>query len=385
MNHVNINTNPCSSCGMCVVSCSQKAITFDYDENGFYRPNVNESKCTDCGTCIKVCYKYLEPQIPFENIFREKPVYGAWSKNIETVKTSSSGGVGYELTAHFFEKAYKICGCIFDAPNDSCKHIIAETTEDLGAIKTSKYLQSNIVESFSRFEKNEKYLVVGTPCQIYGLRKWIQLKRWENNFILIDFFCHGTPSFNLWRKYKEYICQTFLLDSEWKSVNFRKKNHESKWHKNAISIHDSQGKSYEKNQAFSKDLFFKFFLNNSCLNETCYKCKVRLDYCASDIRIADFWGPKYTTNNDGVSLVIVNTPKGEKVWEDIKDKLAFEKCAFDDLVFSQPTRFLSSHCKQLITLNELRSSKSLYRIYIKYFRRSILQKGLSYLRRRLLK
>ena len=359
--------NPCSSCGLCVIVCSNKAINFCRNEEGFYEPTVMVEKCTDCGICIKVCYKYLKEKVPFENAFKEKIIYGAWSKNIETVKTSSSGGIGYELTSHFFEKGYKICGCVFDAPNDSCKHIIAETDTDLEAIKTSKYLQSNTIEAFSQFKKDVNYLIVGTPCQIYGLRNYIHLKKWEDNFILIDFFCYGTPSFNLWKKYKSYLSKKNEISNNLKNVNFRKKNFESKWHQNAISIQDCSGRKFVQNFAYSESLFFKFFLNGSCLNEACYQCKMRLDHCASDIRIADFWGKKYATNEWGVSLVITNTNKGKQSFDEIITKLEMEICNFHDLQNSQGCRFVTPNKKRRIVLNELKSEINLDEIYRKHF------------------
>ena len=385
MNINRVGSNPCSSCGLCVVACSQDAITFSYDENGFYRPTVNDNKCNDCGICCKVCYKYLDEKSPFENVFKNKPIYAAWSKEKSTVLSSSSGGVGYELTSYYDSIGYNVCGVIFDAAGDVCKHIIAKSKKDIEAIKASKYLQSYTIDAFSQLKKDEKYVVVGTPCQIYGLRKWIQLKEWEDNFILVDFFCHGTPGFNLWKKYKKYICEKYELDSKWEFVNFRKKNPESKWHKNAISIRDSSGKKFEKSRAFSEDLFFKFFLNNSCLNEACYKCKLRLDYCASDIRIGDFWGQKYAANDDGVSLVIINTPKGEEIWKEIKDKFTIEKCNYEDLKLSQPIRYFTVYPKRATILKALKDNKPLEKIHDKYFSRSILRKGLSYVMRRIRK
>ena len=385
---MNINkhgVNPCSSCGVCVVSCPQNAIAFDHDEKGFYKPTVNENKCSICGICCKVCYKYLDENSPFENTFKNKSVYAAWSKDKNTVITSSSGGVGYELTSYYYNAGYNICGVIFDAPNNICKHIIANSKDNVEAIKTSKYLQSYTIDAFSQFQKNRKYIVVGTPCQIYGLRKWIQLKKWEENFILVDFFCYGTPSFNLWKKYKDFICKKYQLDSKWDSVNFRKQGFVSKWHSYSKFIQDINSKTYEQNRAVSEDLFFKFFLNKSCLNDSCYSCKLRLDYCVSDIRIGDFWGPKYAANEDGVSLVITNTKRGKSVLEEIKEKLVIEKCNYEDLVLSQPTRYLTINHKRSIILNMLAGRKSLDKIYSKHFRRSILHRGLSYLKRRLLK
>jgi coenzyme F420-reducing hydrogenase beta subunit len=380
MSNINTIGNPCSSCGLCAVSCSHKAIDFKLDIEGFLKPTVNKN-CTDCGICTKVCYKYLEERIFFENIFKDKLIYSARSKNRDVILSSSSGGVGYELTQFYKGKGYKICGCIFDAPNDVCKHIITENENDLEAIKTSKYLQSYTIEAFSQFGKSEKYLVAGTPCQIYGLRKFIQLKKWEDNFILVDFFCHGTPSFNLWKKYKEYIVENKQLDVNFKNVNFREKNPESKWHKNAMLIEDFQGRKFVKNMAFSEDLFFKFFLNNSCLNEACYQCKLRLDYCASDLRIADFWGPKYAGNDDGVSLVIANTEKGKAVWGEIRHLLVSEKCTFEDLQQSQGTRFISLNSKRDKILAELNECTPLDKLWTKYFRQSVVKRGFSYFKR----
>ena len=391
---MNINKkghNPCSSCGVCVIACPRNAITFERNADGFFEPTILPEKCTDCDICTKVCYKYLPAKKPFENTFKGKSIYGAWSKDSEIVKVSTSGGVGYELTTYFFGKGYKICGCIFDVPNNDCKHIIAETLEDLEAIRTSKYLQSNTIEAFSQFKKDEKYLVVGTPCQIYGLRKYIQMKKWEDHFVLVDFFCHGTPSFNLWEKYKEYLTQKYGLSSEFENVNFREKNLESKWRKNAISIRDFQGRKFVKNKAFRDDLFFKFFLNNSCLNDACCECKLRLDHCESDIRIADFWGIKYISKEYewGVNLVVINTEKGQQSFDEIIPKLSIENCNFADLQNSQGHRFIASSQKREVILKELQSKESLEKIFRKHFglkdfiKRTVGYRGLAVIKRKI--
>ena len=329
--------NPCSSCGVCAIACPAKCITIAHNEEGFYRPIVDEDKCTSCGICKTVCYQYLETQDPFINYFHDKTIYGAWSKNEQIRLTTSSGGVGHELISCAVNNGSKACGVIFDAENDQCKHALANTIRGAEQFKSSKYLQSYTPEAFSQFVKDEKYIVVGTPCQIYGLRQWLKLKKWEDNFILIDFFCHGTPTYLLWTKYKEYIKKKYALRA-FNEVKFRSKE-KSSWHKNAMKISDISKKQYIQTNAFAEDLFFKFFLSDTYLNDSCYKCKLRLDQCASDIRLADFWGKKYEENEKGVTLVTINTDRGKVFYENVVNTLTIEHCSFSDLQQSQPRRF----------------------------------------------
>jgi coenzyme F420-reducing hydrogenase beta subunit len=363
--------NSCCSCGMCAVTCRRNAVTLKRNKDGFYAPAIDVELCTDCGICLKVCYQYLKRKDIFKNAFEDKHIYAAWSKNPDTVMTCSSGGAGYELTSYFYDKGYNICGVIFDASNDNCKHIIAHTREDLEAIKTSKYLQSYTVGAFSQFKEGEKYLVIGTPCQIYGLRKWIQMKKQEDNFILVDFFCEGTPSFNLWVKYKDYLSRKTQLGKILKNVCFRFKDRQYRgatWHKNAMLLRDISDKTLIQPMAFNNNLFFKLFLNVSCLNTSCYECQLRMDGCAADIRIADFWGEKYAERNDGVSLVIANTEKGQTIWDEIRHCFDVEECSFEDLMRSQTARYHKEN-KRDITLAELRNADAaLEDIYNQYHR-----------------
>jgi len=352
--------NPCSSCGVCAVACPTNCITITHNKDGFYRPVVDENKCTSCGLCKKVCYQYLETPEPFVNYFQDKAIYGAWSKDEETRLASSSGGVGHELIKAALQNGYKACGVIFDAEKDICKHQLAQTAQEAEKFRSSKYLQSYTPEAFSQFRKDEKYLVVGTPCQIYGLRQWLKLKKWEGNFILIDFFCHGTPTFLLWKKYQEYIRKKYALHA-FKEVKFRSKE-KSSWHSYAMKISDISNKEYLKTNAFAEDLFFKFFLSDSCLNDSCYNCLLRLDHCSSDIRLADFWGSKYRADKKGVSLVTINTSKGKHFYKDLTERIENDIWTFYDLEDSQPLRFHTKK-KSHHVMNLLASEFGINQIY----------------------
>jgi hypothetical protein len=93
---------------------------------------------------------------------------------------------------------------------------------------------------------------------------------------------------------------------------------------------------------------------------------MRLDTCASDIRLADFWGAKYRYDEEGVSLVTINTEKGSSLFDQVSSSLTIEKCSFDDLQDSQPKRFqLINKEKRDQVLDLLQGSKGLNDIYRK--------------------
>jgi len=353
--------NPCCSCGVCAIICPVSSIEIGMDESGFYRPKVNEDVCKQCGVCKEVCYKYLQSPENNQHFFKDKKIFGAWSKDEDVVKMSSSGGVGGELIVHGLSKGYLSCGVIFEPEKERCQHILAESKEVAQAFCGSKYLQSFTAGAFSQFQPDKKYIVVGTPCQIYGLRQYIKLKKWEDNFILVDFFCHGTPSYLLWQKYKEYLKTHHDVDAL-KEVWFRSKEN-GKWHENAVRVDDTTGNRYFEPEAFKKDLFFKFFHSNSCLNDSCPRCLLRHDICSSDIRVADFWGGKYKDNEKGVSLVALNTKKGEGFFAEIKERLVTENCTFADLQDSQRHRYYIVHKRASKVMHLLKTDMELLEIY----------------------
>ena len=119
---------------------------------------------------------------------------------------SSSGGVAYELGRWAIRNGYKVVGTTYDMEQDRAVWKIADKESELSLFSGSKYIQSIPSGIISQFNKQDKYLVVGTPCQIAGLVKYIETKRFDRNkFLLVDFHCHGVPSYIVWDKYVEYV------------------------------------------------------------------------------------------------------------------------------------------------------------------------------------
>lgn len=297
----------CYGCGVCAIACGKKIIDITLNEQGFYVPVIkNEALCTECGLCVEVCsFQHKElGQNPTDNIRS----YAAWSKGENVRKQCSSGGVAYEVSKLLIGEGYRICAVRYEVEKGRAEHYIASNIEELVSSKGSKYLQSYTLSGFKHINRREKYLVVGTPCQIDSFRRYIQKFRCEENFILMDFFCHGVPSALMWKKY--------LRDAERKvgKVTF------VSWRNKFEGWHDSYALNIkgDKTQLCSKksqgDMFYKLFLSNLCLGRACYEsCKFKKANSSADIRIGDLWGKTYRDNKEGVSAVIALTEKGDKI------------------------------------------------------------------------
>ncbi len=314
------SSDMCSGCGVCAVVCPKKCIEIKLNEDGFYRPIVDASKCVECGVCEKYCNAYIE------NKFVEPiDVASAVLKDKKQLNTVSSGGVCYAIAKNAIEKNIKVCGVIYDYDEHIAKHIIVENIEDLEKIKGSKYFQSYTVDGFMDIFNGDKYLVFGTPCQIASIAKVAEAKNIREKLILVDFFCHGTPSMLVWRK---YICEQGNKDIE--KIDFRSK--EFGWHNFSFKFTYSDGSTSSDSK---KNMFYRMFFNNLCLNDSCYRCQYKAWKSMADIRTGDYWGDKYKENSTGVSCCVTYTQQGKEVIEDLKDICDFECEDLSDMLLSQ--------------------------------------------------
>lgn len=312
-----IGIKNCFGCGICVKSCGRKIIELKENEKGFYEPSIsNPELCINCGICTKVC-SYSHSDISLDKI--NIKTYAAWSNNPSVRKECSSGGVGYEIAKYGIINGYKIAGVRYNSSKNRAEHFVAETIEDLELTKGSKYIQSFTQEALLQLEKSEKYIVFGTPCQIDSFRRFIKLFHCEQNYILVDFLCHGVPSMRLWRKYINDVSKQVgsIIDVKWRNKDYG-------WHESwNMKIKGDSG-TYSKRWT-KQDLFYELYLGNHCLGPQCYDaCRFKLFNSSADIRIGDLWGHSYNGNNDGVSAVISFTDQGDQLIESVN-------CFFEEI------------------------------------------------------
>lgn len=303
----------CTGCGACKVMCPHNAITISLNNDGFFSPVVNAEKCVLCGLCQSVCYKFT---IIDYNIKCGASVYGVFSKNKDTLQARTSGGVAYEISKWGIEHGYKIFGVRYNLTENIAEHIIVDDIKMLDALSGSKYIQSYTSETLcsmiSDAIKNPhyKYVCIGTPCQIYGLRKVIEAKKLQNEFILIDLFCHGVPSYLVWNKYIE---EKENRVGAIKQIDFRSKV--NGWHQYTMYIKGSN-RSYKEYSC--RDIFYRYFFDNVALNDACYNCAFRKGLSMADVRLGDFLGPAYKYREDGVSAVLIVSEVGRKLLDELQ-------------------------------------------------------------------
>ena len=299
-----IDIKDCYGCGLCSVVCKYGVIDMKIDENGFFQPYIKDlSACTNCGLCSRICSytNELEDSIPIS-------CYAAWSNDNQVLHTSTSGGVGYEVAKHLLSQGYTFCGVRYNAELSRAEHYLALDQDSLEMSKGSKYLQSFTKDAFSNINIRNKNLVVGTPCQIASFRRYIELFNCSENFILMDFFCHGVPSYLMWKKYlKEHGGRSVVGI---KNVSWR--NKQKGWRNSyCITLQGPQNAYVSWN---GNDDFFSMYLGDACLGKACYdSCKFKYGSSAADLRIGDFWGKTYEANSTGVSSVLVFSQKADDI------------------------------------------------------------------------
>lgn len=316
-----IKKEHCSGCSACVSACPINCIQMQQDEEGFLYPIIDENKCIQCDACKKTC--------PIMQEYRECAIgqaYAAINKNEKIRVQSSSGGIFSVLA----EKVIDLEGVVFGAAFDiqwGVYHRAVKTKDELSQLRGSKYVQSRIGKAYQQakeFLNDGKWVLFsGTPCQISGLRAYLQSD--YDKLILVDMICHGVPSPKIWKHYIEHQSKVYKKRLNF-SINPNFRTREVNWKQYSLVLPFSDGTKYQKSK--NHDSYMKAFLCNLSLRPSCYQCRTKSLERESDITLADFWGIEKVLPNFsdtlGTSLVFVNSKKGNHLFEAIKSNIKWQ-------------------------------------------------------------
>lgn len=312
--------------------CPKGAIEMREDSAGFKFPHIDTSKCIECGLCLKVC-KFENPELVYP-----RAAYICQLKDENTLALSTSGGAFRAMAEKIIERGGVVFGCAYTENEGGLvpTTIAVDNIEELPKLSGSKYVQSEMGFAYKKakgfLDNGRLVLFSGTPCHISGLYSY--LGKSYDNLYTTDLICHGVPNLKMFQSELSRIEKRYK--SKVKSFCFRDKSIVGgTWSTFMCSFKLGNGKSYCK--SYESIAYFDLFLKGGDITrDSCSKCPYARQERVSDITIGDAWGaeiahPDFEKSRggdfnfkNGLSLVSVNTDKGEKLFSELcslKDKL----------------------------------------------------------------
>ncbi len=309
----------CCGCGLCEQICPQKAISFEYDSEGFLYPKVNSEQCVNCGLCIKQC-SFVSPNAKV----LEPDYYIARLKNESELLKSASGGLFAALSDYVLELGGRVYGATYDS-DWKVVHIGGDNVETRDLMRDSKYVQSDIrtiyQDCLETLKTGRFVLFTGTPCQTSALRRFIEKTSINTDkLILCDLVCHGVGSPQIWSLYL-----TRLQRRIGRIVNIKTRN---KSYGSGYNM-TITGEKENYRRPGSADPYVSLFQQNCILRPSCFHCPMKNINRVGDLTIGDFqkakqYYPQYY-DGKGVSVALVNTEKGKKLLQKIQNRLNFQQ------------------------------------------------------------
>lgn len=316
----------CCGCTACETICPHDAIEMQADSLGFFYPMVDSEKCVDCGICERVCQFN-------DNYYRSsndgsKHVYAMRSSSSDDLLKSQSGAAFYSIAKSLIADGYYVCGAGFDK-DFTAKHKIVNDITDLQELRGSKYVQSNLqgiyIQIKNLLNDSGKVLFAGTPCQVSGLLSVLSETQ-KQSLLSIDIICHSVPSPRAWQMYVKWVEKKY--DKKVLRVNYRDKRFGWKSCRETFYFDDGS--------EISRDSFRHFMMSAShfATRTSCANCPFTNMKRPGDITVGDFWGwekfHEEFNDNQGLSLVLVNSPKGESVINSVLGKMSSVESNIDE-------------------------------------------------------
>ena len=321
----------CCGCGACMNVCPRRAISMREDEYGFIYPQIEEGLCIGCERCKQVC--------AFQNRKTSNHVinvYAAATKEKDVIVRSASGGIFATLANKWVDNGGIVFGAAFKS-DWGVHHISVVNREEICKLQGSKYTQSSTEHTFQEvkqlLQQGRKVLYSGTPCQIAGLYGYLGKR--DENLATIDIVCHGVPSNRMFQEYLKLVGER--RGGEIADFTFRDKS--AGWGKNGKA---EFGLSKGNRTAIiwsSASSYLSYFGNGWICRDSCYNCPYACDHRPADLTLGDYWGiekahPEYLGRGgfneaEGISLILVNTEKGQRILERNRECMELRESDFD--------------------------------------------------------
>ena len=327
--------NLCTSCEICSAVCPTNAILMEY-KHGQFLPIIDKEKCTNCGLCFELCPGIDLQHIKLKNnhfsvgeLFGSYlDIYTAYSKNPKIRENATSGGLITNLIVELIQNKEYDVAFVLDFDTFDGKSARLKATNNVKEIircSKSKYIPAsayNVILALAKRD-NRRYIIVGTPCQISGIKKFIKkFNISEENILFLGLFCDKTLNFNILRYFEDKYGNSIE-----KLTKFDFRNKEKCGWPGDSKLYFDSGKNLVVSRKVRMKLK-KYFQLNRCLF-----CLDKLNIL-SDISFGDCY-IKDKSNLNGESSVIIRTKKGKDIFDKYSYLFTLEEENIEDIGVSQ--------------------------------------------------
>ncbi len=318
----------CYGCGACKDVCPEQAISMEEDAEGFLYPKVDDKACVQCGKCREACI-YHPSAYQNETSDRFPIVYGAYHKDKEVLQRSTAGGVFTAMYRKILEKGGFVAGVCYDE-DFRVVYDLASNEEGCRRFCGAKHVYADSSDIKPRvkklLEEGKDLLFCGTPCQIAGLKSFLQ-KDYPKLYTA-EFICDGGSSPKVFQKYCDYLQK--LYKSKLVDMQFCNK---FKGAATPFVVTEFESGSVDVEDA-AKHNFNNAYLKHRVQRPACYACEFAgVKEGTADLTMGIYQGiaeqhPDFE-NPQGVSMLKINTEKGREFFEEFKESLILKESTFE--------------------------------------------------------
>jgi len=325
----------CTGCAACSLVCPKECISIEENKRlGIYEAVVKAGVCDNCGACGRVC-----PQVDIISrgakdsrtfLGKHKFCFEGYAKDNDLRYMASSGGMVTAL-CKFTLEAKLADGIISVGPIERdptrFEARLVTKTEEITGFAGSKYCPvpvNRILKGFIKKTDTRRYVYVGLPCHILGLRRFFSIKPEFASKIkyVLGLFCSHAPNLN---------GTEFMIS------------------KHGINVKDVKGIRY-RGQGWPGDMrisskkqdpvrlrpsyyWGRYFGNHFFTPKYCLVCD---DFfgLGSDISFGDALLDKHPNETYGVNVGIARTEEGRALLESAKENgiVAYNNIDMDEMV-----------------------------------------------------
>ncbi len=246
-------------------------------------------------------------------------IYSGFLKDKQELKQTSSGGAATALSKSIIQQGGCVFGVRYSSDFHQAEYCCIENIEDINVLKGSKYTESkkgNIYEVLSqKLIAGKKVLFFGLGCDIGAAKVYCEKMQIDmTNLYLVDILCHGPAVKGVHENFIQELEEKYNSQISDFTIRYKKEG----WTPFYIKAKFNDGQEYVA--PFDESDYGRAF--RTIARPACTHCQFKGENHKGDICIGDYWGLQrgmHGWNDYGVSIMIVQTNKGEKLLEELRD------------------------------------------------------------------